>query len=216
MSLGLLGKKLGMTQVNDQEKRVAVTIVEAGPCVVLQKKTIQKDGYIALKIGFGEKRAKNTTKALLKQFEKLNVTPKRWIKEFRVSEEILNKYQEGQEIKLSDVFQEGQMIDVSGETKGRGFTGVIARWNMKGNRRTHGTHEFFRHGGSIGCRTYPGHVHKNKHMSGHYGCERITTQNLKIVKLLDDKNCILVSGSVPGAENGLLEITPSKRYAKAA
>lgn len=212
MALGLLGKKLGMTQINDVEKRIAVTIIETGPCMVLQKKTAEKDGYTALKIGFGEKKEKQTTGAMKGQFKKANMSPKKWIKEFRVEGEAFDKYQEGQEVNLSEVFQEGQIIDIAGTTKGRGFTGVLARWNMKGNRRTHGAHEFFRHGGSIGCRTYPGHVHKNKKMAGHYGVERVTVPNLKIVKILEDKNCILVSGSVPGGENGLLEITPSKRY----
>lgn len=200
-----------MTQVNVDEKRVAVTMIETGPCIVLQKKTQEKDGYTALKIGFGEKRKKHVPKSMQKQFEKIGTTPKRWIKEFRVEADALAKYQEGQEVKISDVLKEGQYIDVSGETKGRGFTGVMARWNMKGNRRTHGTHEFFRHGGSIGCRTYPGHVHKNKHMGGHYGVERVTIQSLKVVKILEDKNCLLVSGAVPGAENGFLEIRSSKR-----
>ncbi|MCB0307978.1 MAG: 50S ribosomal protein L3 [Bdellovibrionales bacterium] len=212
MSLGLLGKKLGMTQVNEGESRVAVTIVEAGPCVVIQKKTLEKDGYIALKVGFGDKKAKNMPKAQRVIFENIKMTPKRWIREFRVTEEILAKYEVGQEIKLSDVFQENQIIDVVGTTKGRGFTGVLARWNMKGNRRTHGAHEFFRHGGSIGCRTFPGHVHKNKHMAGHYGVERVTVPNLRIVKILEDKGCLLISGSVPGAGEGFLELKPSKRY----
>lgn len=212
MALGLLGKKLGMTQINDVEKRIAVTIIETGPCMVIQKKTNEKDGYTALKIGFGAKKEKSLSGAMKGQFKKVNVTPKKWMKEFRITGEDLAKYQEGQEVKISEVFKEGQIIDICGTTKGRGFTGVLARWNMKGNRRTHGTHEFFRHGGSIGCRTYPGHVHKNKHMPGHYGVERVTVPNLKIVKILEDKNCILVSGAVPGGENGLLEITPSKRY----
>lgn len=214
--LGLLGKKIGMTQINGAEKRIAVTAIETGPCIVLQKKTAEKDGYSAIKVGFGEKRPKNTIGADKGQFEKVKTSPKRWIREFRLSAEEVAKFQEGQEIKISEVFKEGEYIDVAGTTKGRGFTGVMARWNMKGNRRTHGTHEFFRHGGSIGCRTYPGHVHKNKRMGGHYGVERVTVPNLTIVKILEDKNCMLVSGSVPGADNGFLEILPSKRYPKAS
>jgi large subunit ribosomal protein L3 len=210
MSLGLLGKKLGITQVNDAEHgRLAVTLVEVGPCLVMQKKTVEKDGYSALKLAFGAKKAKRTNKATKGTFDRVKATPRRHIREFRVKSEELGQFEEGQEINLTQVFKLGQYVDIAGKTKGHGFTGVVKRWGMKGNRRTHGTHEFFRHGGSIGTRTWPGNVHKGKHMSGHYGDERATIQNLKIVKLLEDKNCMLVSGAIPGAPNSMVEIRPA-------
>lgn len=214
--LGLLGRRVGMTQVNDEkaEKRVPVSIIETGPCVVLQKKTMDKDGYNAVKLGFLDKKEKHSNKADLANFKKVNTTPKQFVREFRVDADELAKYEEGQTINIKDIFEEGQKIDVSGLTKGRGFTGVFKRWNMAGQTRTHGSHEMFRHGGSIGNCTSPGLVQKNKKMPGHYGVERVTVQNLKVVRILEDKNCILVSGSVPGSNNNLLEIRDSVRYPK--
>ncbi len=210
MSLGLLGFKRGMTQINDEKKgRIAVTLIETGPCLVMQKKTMEKDGYTALKIAFGEKKEKRTAKAQKVQFEKLNSKPKRFIREFRISNEDLGKFEEGKEIKLSDVFQVGQKIDVTGQTKGRGFTGVMARWNFSGFDAGHGTHEFFRHGGSIGCRAWPGTVMKGKKMGGHYGDEKVTTQNLTIVKIVEEENCMFVTGSIPGFNSGLVVVNPA-------
>jgi large subunit ribosomal protein L3 len=210
MSLGLLGYKRGMTQINDEKKgRVAVTLIETGPCLVIQKKTMERDGYTALKIGFGERKESRTAKAQKVIFEKLNAKPKRFVREFRINGEELGKFQEGQEIKLSDVFAVGQKVDVTGQTKGRGFTGVMARWNMSGFDRGHGTHEFFRHGGSIGCRAWPGTVMKGKKMGGHYGDEKVTTQNLTIIKIAEEENCIMVAGSVPGFTNGLITVKPA-------
>jgi large subunit ribosomal protein L3 len=210
MSMGLLGKKLGITQVNDKDgNRIAVTVLETGPCLVVQKKTVERDGYAALKLGFGEKREKNTTKALRGIFAKLKAKPRRLLHEFRITSEELGKFEEGQEIKVDQIFTEGQIIDVKGRTKGHGYTGVVKRHHMKGNDAGHGAHEFFRHGGSIGTRTWPGYVNKNKRMAGHDGDERVTMQNLKIVALLPDKNCMLVSGAVPGANNGFVEVLPS-------
>ena len=210
MSLGLLGFKRGMTQINDDVKgRIAVTMIETGPCLVMQKKTMEVDGYTAIKVAIGEKKEKNTAKAQRVQFEKLGSKPKRFIREFRISAEELGRFEEGKEIKLSDVFQVGQKVDITGQTKGRGFTGVMKRWNMAGFDRTHGTHEFFRHGGSIGCRAWPGTVMKGKHMGGHYGDERVTTQNLQIVKIIEDENCLMVTGSIPGFTNGLVTLNPA-------
>lgn len=210
MSLGLLGRKLAITQLNDETHgRLGVTLVEVGPCLVMQKKTVEKDGYSAFKLAFGAKKPKRTSKAMKTIFDKLKTTPRRFIREFRVKSEELGQFEEGQEVKLGQVFKAGQFVDVAGKTKGHGFTGVVKRWGMKGNRRTHGTHEFFRHGGSIGTRTWPGNVHKGKKMPGHYGDVRITVQNLKIVQLLEDKNCMLIAGSVPGAVNSMIEIHPA-------
>ncbi|MFH1263105.1 MAG: 50S ribosomal protein L3 [Pseudomonadota bacterium] len=209
MSLGLLGRKLGMTQLNDEQGRHAVTLVEVGPCLVLQKKTVEKDGYCAFKLAFGAKKEKRTDKATKGDFARVKATSRRFIREFRVKSEELGKFEEGQEITFSQVFKVGQIVDVAGKTKGHGFTGVVKRWGMKGNRRTHGTHEFFRHGGSIGTRTWPGNVHKGKKMCGHYGDERVTTQNLKIVRFLEEQNCMLISGNLPGATNSVVEIHPT-------
>jgi large subunit ribosomal protein L3 len=210
MSLGLLGFKRGMTQINDEKKgRVAVTLIETGPCLVMQKKTIEKDGYTALQLGFGSRKESRTSKAQKVKFDKLNSKPKRFVREFRVDGETLGKFQEGQEIKLSDVFAVGQKVDITGQTKGRGFTGVMKRWNFSGFDAGHGTHEFFRHGGSIGCRAWPGTVMKGKKMGGHYGDEKVTTQNLTIVQIAEEENCIMVTGSVPGFTNGLVTLNPA-------
>lgn len=209
MALGLLGKKVGMSQVNDGERgRVAVTVLEVGPCLVVQKKTLERDGYSALTLGFGKKRAKRAPKAEKVRFEKKKMPLQRYLREFRVSVEDLAKFEEGQEIKVDQVFQAGQEVNVAGLTKGRGFTGVMKRWNMKGFDATHGTHEFFRHVGSIGTRKTPGTVHKGKRMPGHYGNERVTVRNLRIVNVLPERNCLVLNGSVPGAANGLVEIVP--------
>lgn len=209
MALGMLGRKLGMTQVNDEKGRHAVTLLEVGPCLVMQKKTQEKDGYTALKLAFGSLKEKRSNKPLSGQFKQTKSKPRRWVREFRVEGEEFGKFEEGQEIKLADVFKPGQFVDVAGRSKGRGFTGVMKRWNMKGFRASHGTHEYFRHGGSIGTRTWPGYVHKNKKMAGHYGDERVTVQNLRVVDVLADKNCLLVAGAIPGANNGFVEVRPA-------
>jgi large subunit ribosomal protein L3 len=210
MSLGLIGLKRGMTQINDETKgRVAVTLIETGPCLVMQKKTMERDGYTALQIGFGARKESRTAKAQKVQYEKLNSKPKRFVREFRISGEELGKFQEGQEIKLSDIFTVGQKVDITGKTKGRGFTGVMKRWNFSGFDAGHGTHEFFRHGGSIGCRAWPGTVMKGKKMGGHYGDETVTVQNLVIAKIVEEENCVLVTGSVPGFTNSMVILNPA-------
>lgn len=213
MALGILGLKKGMTQFNHETRgRMAVTIVEAGPCVVLQKKTEDTDGYNAVKLGFVEKKVKNTDKAARGNFDKAGATPKRYIREFRVETPAdLDKFEVGKPVNIKDVFAEDQVIDVSGTSKGRGFTGVVKRWGFAGQKRTHGVHEMFRHGGSIGQCAWPGKVDKNKKMPGQYGNTRITTINLRVVKILEKENALLVSGAVPGSKNGLLELRTSKR-----
>ena len=210
MALGILGRKLGMTQVNgDDGRRIAVTMIEAGPCLVMQKKSVERDGYAALKLAFQEMKAKRLSKAVRTQFEKLKTNPRRYIREFRVASDDLGKFEAGQEVTLEGLFAPGQLIDVVGRTKGRGFTGVVKRWGMKGNRASHGTHEFFRHAGAIGTRTWPGNVHKGKKMPGHYGDTRVTIQNLKVVSILKEQNCLLVEGAIPGADNAIVELRPS-------
>jgi len=230
--LGLLGRKIGMTQMfGDNGQLMGVTAILVGPCLVMSKKEDTRDGYCALQLGIVPKKQKHSNAAELghvkaallksKGFNADNlhsedaqkasegVSAMRFLREFRVSKELADKYQIGQEIPMTEVFKEQQFIDVVAKTKGRGFQGVIKRWGFSGFRATHGTHEFFRHGGSIGNREFPGRVFKNRKMAGQYGNERVTVQNLKIVKMLPEKNIILVHGAVPGGENGLVTVSPA-------
>jgi large subunit ribosomal protein L3 len=205
---GLLGKKLGNTQVFEDDGNVRrVTVVEIGPCTVLGKRTIEKDGYTALILGFGERRDKVVNKAEGGFFKKLNLKPSRTIRELRLSAENTAKYEIGATIKPSDIFAAGQKVDVCGTTKGRGFTGVMTRWNFHGSASaTHGTHEYQRHGGAIGTNMTPGRTLPNLKMPGQYGSERVTIQNLKVVRVLDDKNLVLIEGAVPGSKNGMVTV----------
>ncbi len=216
--LGLLGKKIGMTQTfNEAGNSVPVTVVEAGPCVVLQKRTPEKEGYSAVRVGFGEighkstkpeTREKRVGKAQATFFKKLNQAPKRWTREFRVSPEELAKIEVGAELKV-DLFKQGALVDVSGITKGRGMAGVFKLHKMAGHVQTHGTHEFRRHPGAVGQRKTPGKVWKNKRMPGHYGVERVTVQNLEVVESIAEKNLLLIKGAIPGANGGLIIVRPA-------
>ncbi|MBL6976390.1 MAG: 50S ribosomal protein L3 [Deltaproteobacteria bacterium] len=217
MSITILGKKIGMTQVFDEfGNRVPVTMIEAGPCPVLQVKTAEgRDGYDAVVLGFGEGREKSMTKPELGRFKKLGVKPTRFVREVRVTPAEAEKYPAGEAVDVS-LFERGEKVDVIGNSRGRGFAGVMKRHGFHGARRTHGTHEYFRHGGSIGACAYPARVFKGKKMPGHYGDARITTLNLKVAAVLPDKNMILIRGSVPGPPNGLITIrkavkTPIKK-----
>lgn len=203
--MGLIGKKLGMTQVfsaKDNE-RIPVTAIAAGPCVVVAKRTPDRDKYVALQLGFEERKPSRVNKPEAGYFAKQNVKPVRVLREIRLTEAEAAKYEVGQVIKASDVFTAGHCVDVTGTSKGKGYQGVMKRHGMKGTRTTsHGAHEFFRHGGSIGCRLTPGRVHKGKRMSGHMGDETKTVQNLEVVEILPEENVVLVRGAVPGAKNG--------------
>jgi large subunit ribosomal protein L3 len=203
-NVGLIGKKLGNMQVFHADGTVArVTVIEVGPCRVLGKRTLEKDGYSALIVGFGEKREKLVTKAELGFFKKIDQKPARTVREFRLSPEKVAEYEVGQVMKPSEHFKEGQKVDVTGTTRGRGFTGVMRRWNFRGSAKdTHGTHEYKRHGGSIGTNMTPGRTFLNLKMPGQYGNERNTTLNLVVEKVLDDENLVLISGGVPGSKNG--------------
>ena len=205
---GLLGKKLGNSQVFEDDGNVRrVTVVEIGPCTVLGKRTIEKDGYTALILGFGERREKVVNKAEGGLYKKLGLKASRTIREFRLSPENTAKHEVGSTVKPSDIFAAGQKVDVCGTTKGRGFTGVMVRWNFHGSASaTHGTHEYQRHGGSIGTNMTPGRTLPNLKMPGQYGSERVTIQNLKVVRVLDDKNLILIEGAVPGSKNGIVTV----------
>ena len=204
--LGLIGKKLGMTQVFDPKgELIPVTVIQAGPCTVVQTKTADNDGYAALQLGFGEKKPQRATKAFRNHCVKAGKGVFGVLSEFRdVGDQA---YTVGQEITVEAVFKAGDRIDVTGTSKGRGYAGVIKRHGFSGFPGSHGTHEYFRHGGSIGCRLTPQRVHKGKRMSGHMGDEKKTIQNLQLFKILADDNVILVRGSVPGGPNGYVVVT---------
>lgn len=207
-NLGLIGKKLGNTQFFDAEGMVhRVTAIACGPCVVVGKRTVERDGYAALVLGWGEKREKSVTKPEAGQYKKANVKVPQEVREFRLPEETVAKYEVGQALKPSEVFSEGQLVDVCGITKGRGFTGVMKRHNFKGSRTSsHGTHEYQRHGGAIGTNMTPGRVFPGLKMAGQYGAERVTIQNLRVAKVLDEENLVLVEGGVPGSRNAFVTV----------
>ncbi len=212
--LGLFAKKIGMTQVfNDDGLRIPVTILQVEPNFVIQKKTVENDGYSALQVGTRSMREKLTSKATLAHFKKNNVTPQHFVKELRVAETDLANLNAGDKLGF-DIIKSVKSVDVAGVSKGKGTAGVMKRHNMKGFRATHGTHEYFRHGGSIGCRATPGKVHKGKRMSGRMGNELVTVLNCAVVKLDEEKGLIFVRGAVPGANGGLIEVIASTHTAK--
>lgn len=205
MVKGILGRKLGMTQIFDEEgKAVPVTVVEAGPCLVVQKKTVATDGYDAIQVGFGERKEKHTTKPVKGHFSKANLKPMRYLRELRL--EGAADYQVGQEIK-ADIFANGDRVDVTGTSIGKGFAGGIKRWNFSRGPMAHGS-KYHRRVGSLqsrdASRVFPG-----RKMPGHLGAERVTVQNVKIVRVDTDKNLILIRGAVPGATGALLVIKDS-------
>jgi large subunit ribosomal protein L3 len=211
---GVLGKKIGMTQVfTATGDRTPVTAIHAGPCVVVDKLTSDKHGYAAVKLGFGEKPLRLTKKPELGIFKKTGLAPQRWVREIRVEEADLGKFEVGKPVALSEVFKPMTYVDVEGTSKGKGYQGVMKRHHMPGFRATHGTHEFFRHGGSVGCRLTPGRVHKGKRMSGHMGDAKCTVQNLVLVEVDNEQNLLLVQGSVPGARNGFVVVRNAKKRA---
>ena len=200
---GLIGKKLGMTQFYNAEGNVIpVTVVQTGPCVVVQKKDTTKDGYSALQVGFGSKKNQRVNKPMQGHMAKAGKGAFQVLKEFRLED--VSQYEVGQEIKVADLFKVGDRIDVAGVSKGHGFTGVIKRWSFGGFPGSHGTHEYFRHGGSIGNRSFPGRVRKGKKMAGHWGNELVSTQNLEVVDIRPDEDLMLVKGAVPGAKHGVV------------
>ena len=211
---GTLGKKLGMTQIFTQTgDRAAVTAIHAGTCVVLDKLTTEKHGYSAIKLGYGEKPLRVVSKPVIGEAKKAGVAPPRFIREIRVEAKDLEKFEVGKAVPLTEIFKPMSYIDVQGTSKGKGFQGVMKRHHMPGFRATHGTHEFFRHGGSIGCRLTPGKVHKGKRMGGQMGDANVTVQNLVLVEIDSENNVLLVRGAVPGADNGFLIITNAKKKA---
>lgn len=195
---GLIGKKIGMTSVYDAAGRnVACTIVEVGPCVVTQVKTEDTDGYNALQLGFGDAKAKNTSKALQGHFDKANTGPKRKVVEFRDFNFVEKAL--GEVIKVDEIFNEGELISATGTSKGKGFQGVVKRHNFRGvNDATHGQHNRQRAPGSIGAASYPARVFKGMRMAGRDGGDQVNIKNLKVVKLFPEQNLMLVKGAIPG------------------
>jgi large subunit ribosomal protein L3 len=199
---------LGMTQIYNAEGNVVpVTVVQTGPCIVVQKKEMASDGYTALQVGFGVKKAQRVNKAARGHMAKAGKGAFEFLREFRLDD--VSQYEVGQEIKVENLFKVGDRIDVSGISKGHGFTGVIKRWSFAGFPGSHGTHEYFRHGGSIGNRSYPGRVRKGKKMAGHWGNEQVSTQNLEVIDIRADENLMLVRGAVPGAKQGVVILHPA-------
>jgi large subunit ribosomal protein L3 len=204
---GVFGYKLGNTQIFREDGSVQrVTVIEAGPITVLGKRTPEKDGYSALILGLGERKEKHTSKPRAGQFKKMGTTPKKVVREVRVPADYVAKFEAGQTLKLDEMFTAGQYVDAQGKTRGRGFTGVVRRWAFAGFVQTHGTHEYRRHGGSIGTNMTPGRTLPNLKMPGHYGDEKLSILNLKIAKVLPEKHLLLVEGAVPGSKGSLVLI----------
>lgn len=207
MKKGIIGKKLGMTQIFDEKGNVIpVTLIEAGPCPVVQKKTVANDGYDALQLAFEEAKEKRLTKAVLGHYKKSGVTPKKHLKEFRLAD--TSAYDVGSVVTV-DTFAAGEKVDITGITKGRGFTGCVKRWGHHILRMTHGTGPIHRQCGSMGANSTPSRVYKNKKMAGQYGNEQVTILNLVAVKIDAEKNLIAVKGAVPGSKGGIVFVRDS-------
>jgi len=222
MQKAIIGKKVGMTQIFDEHgNMIPVTVVEAGPCVVSQKKTVENDGYNSVQMGFGDiklkykkgsrsekfdDKPKNITLAMQGHFAKADVAPKRILREFRLDDiEALNV---GDVVKV-DIFAEGDKVDVTGTSKGKGYAGVIKRWNFRRLKESHGSGPVARHGGSMGACSTPSRVWKGKKMAGHLGCEKVTVQNLAVVKIDNENNLIAIKGAIPGPNGGTVTIRDS-------
>lgn len=204
MKKGLIGKKIGMTQIFDEAgNAVPVTVVEAGPCVITQIKTMENDGYEAIQVGFGDVKVQRVNKPMKGHFDKANVAPKKTLKEFRLDD--ISASNVGDILK-ADVFAAGDIVDVQGTSKGHGTSGAIKRWNFARLRMTHGTGPNHRHAGSLGACSSPSRVFKGKKMAGHYGHETVTVQNLKVVKVDVESNLIAIKGAIPGPKGGIVVI----------
>ena len=204
MKKGLIGKKIGMTQIFDEAGNVIpVTVVEAGPCTVTQIKTVENDGYQAVQVGFGDVKASRVNKPMKGHFNKADVAPKKTLKEFRLDS--IDGIEVGNILK-ADTFEVGEIVDVKGTSKGHGTAGAIKRWNFSRLRMTHGTGPNHRHAGSLGACSSPSRVFKGKKMAGHYGHETVTVQNLKIAKVDAENNLIAIKGAIPGPKGGIVVI----------
>ncbi len=204
MQKAIIGKKIGMTQIFDEKGNVVpVTVVEAGPCVVSMKKTAENDGYEAVQLGWGDVKPGKVTKPMKGHFDKSKVAPKKVLREFRVDNTAA--YNVGDIVK-ADVFEVGNRVDVTGTSKGKGYAGVIKRWNFQRLKESHGSGPVARHGGSIGACSDPSRVWKGKKMAGHLGAERVTVQNLAVVKVDAENNLIAIKGAIPGPNGGTVVI----------
>ncbi len=211
MQKGIIGKKIGMTQIFDEKGNVVpVTVIEAGPCVVVQKKTVENDGYAAVQLGFGDVSPKHVNKPMKGHFDKADVAPKKTLKEFRFDDcDALNIG----DIVKADTFAAGDRVDVVGTSKGKGYAGAIKRWNFGRLRESHGTGPNARHAGSLGACSSPSRVFKGTKAAGHLGCERVTVQNLDVVKVDVENNLIAVRGAVPGPRKGIVVLSDSVKKA---
>ena len=209
MSIEFLCRKIGMTQIFEESgEAVPVTVLEASPNLVIQKKSEEKDGYTALQLGFGDRRPSGADKAQQGHFQKAGVAPKRHLAESRISAEDAEGYEVGQEIKV-EVFEKGQRVDVTGTSKGRGTAGVVKRHGFAVKRRTHGTHESHRHGGAIGAGSYPGRVFKGFKMPGRMGNARTTTINVEVARVDIERGLLFLNGAVPGHNNAIIRVRQS-------
>lgn len=207
----LLGKKLGMTALFTEDgKRIPVTVMEVGPCTIVQKKTDGSEGYSAIQVGFEDIEARKVNKPRTGHFSSKGVEPKRYLREIRIESSDAENYKVGDQLTV-DLFKEGHFVDIAGTTKGRGFAGVMKRHNFSGKNATHGTHEAFRHGGSIGPSAWPARVVKGIKMAGQYGNVRRTAQNLRIVRIVPEENLIMVKGGIPGPTGGLVIISTAAK-----
>ena len=209
MVKGIIGKKIGMTQVFDANgKVVPVTVVEAGPCPVVQKKTVEVDGYAAVQLGYAVQKQQRVTKPLKGHFAKADVAPQKVLKEFRFAD--TSAFEVGSVVK-ADVFAAGDKVDVTGTSKGKGTAGAIKRWNFSRLKETHGTGPVARHAGSLGACSDPSRVYKGKKLAGHLGAERVTVQNLDIVTVDAENNLIAIKGAIPGPKGGYVVIADAKK-----
>ena len=211
MKKGLIGKKLGMTQIFDENGNlIPVTVVEAGPCPVVQKKTIENDGYQAVQVGFGDQKLQRVNKPMKGHFAKGDVAPKKVLKEFKLDD--IDALNVGDILK-ADVFAVGDIVDVVGKSKGKGTAGSIKRWNFSRLKESHGTGPNARHAGSLGACSDPSRVYKGKKLAGHLGAERVTIQNLSVVKVDAENNLIAIKGAIPGPKGGIVVIKDSVKKA---
>jgi len=208
---GILGKKVGMTQVfGNRGEAIPVTVIEAGPCFVAQIKTVERDGYSAVQLGFEETKPKRLTQPQLKHLQKSNLPALRHLRELRIADEEAAGFEEGQMLTVG-IFEEGDLVDVTGTSKGRGFAGVVKRYGFRGGPKTHGQSDRLRAPGSVGACTTPGRVFKGKRMPGRMGGERVTTQSLQVVLVDPERNLLAIRGAVPGGKNGLLLIREARK-----
>lgn len=211
MKKGIIGKKIGMTQIfTEAGKVIPVSVIEAGPCVVVQKKTVENDGYNAVQLGFGDATEKSLKKPLTGHFKKADVALKKTLKEFRLDN--TDELNVGDTV-AADIFAEGEYVDVSGTSKGKGFAGTIKRWNNSRIKETHGSGPVHRHAGSMGACSSPSRIFKGKGMPGHLGAEKVTIQNLTVVKVDAENNLIAVKGAIPGPKNGIVTVVNSVKKA---